>query len=129
MISNKIQNALNEQLNAEFYAAYLYLAMSAYFQSINLGGFATWMRAQAGEELMHGMKVYDFINDREGDIDLKEVKAPSMQWDGPLAAFEYAYEHERGVSAQTPSLFDPLTRNTYSPGGIAVYGALGVSIG
>jgi ferritin len=106
MISDKIQNALNGQLNAEFYAAYLYLATSAHFQSINLGGFATWMRAQAGEELVHAMKIYDFINDREGDIDLREVKAPSLKWNSPLAAFEYAYEHEKEVSAQINHLVD-----------------------
>ncbi len=106
MIGDKIQQALNGQLNAEFYAAYHYLAMSAYFHSINLGGFATWMRTQAQEELMHAMRIYDFINDREGDIQLQEINAPSMKWDGPRAAFEDAYEHEKEVTEQINRLVD-----------------------
>ena len=106
MISNTIQNALNGQLNAELYAAYHYLAMSAYFQSTNMDGFATWMRTQAQEELMHAMKIYDFVNEREGEVELQEVKAPPMKWGGPLAVFQNAYEHEKGVTGQIHALVD-----------------------
>ena len=62
MLSEKIQKALNDQLNAELYSSYLYLSMNAYFKSISLEGFANWMLAQAQEEMMHAMKFYDFIN-------------------------------------------------------------------
>ena len=62
MLSEKMQAALNGQLNAELYSSYLYLSMNAYFRSINLDGFANWMHFQAQEELMHAMKFYDFIN-------------------------------------------------------------------
>ena len=62
MIGDKLQKAFNAQINAEFYSSYLYLAMSAYFATVNLPGFAHWMRGQAQEELAHGMKFFDFVN-------------------------------------------------------------------
>jgi ferritin len=98
MISEKMQEALNGQLNAELYSSYLYLSMAAYFQNINLGGFASWMRVQAQEELIHVMKFYDFINERGGRVVLKPVEGPPTEWESPLAAFEAAYEHEQKVS-------------------------------
>ncbi len=98
MISEKMQGALNGQLNAEAYSSYLYLSMAAYFQHINLGGFANWMRVQAQEELMHVMKYYDFIDGRGGRVVLKPVEGPPTEWESPLAAFEAAYEHEQKVT-------------------------------
>lgn len=98
MISEKMQEALNGQLNAELYSSYLYLSMAAYFQHINLGGFAAWMRVQAQEELVHVMKYYDFINERGGRVVLRPVEGPPAEWESPLAAFEAAYEHEQKVS-------------------------------
>ena len=68
MLNEKVQNALNEQFNAEMYSSYLYLSMTAWFKSINLDGFANWMVQQAKEELVHAMKFYDFINQRGGRV-------------------------------------------------------------
>lgn len=65
MISKKMQTAINEQINAEMYSSYLYLAMSAYFENTDLTGFANWMRIQAQEELDHAMKFFDFVNEGE----------------------------------------------------------------
>ncbi len=98
MPSKKMEEALNEQLNAELFSAYLYLAMTAYFESRSLLGFANWMRIQAREELMHAMKFYDYINDRNGRVVLKAVGAPTKEWKSPLAAFEAAYEHEEKIT-------------------------------
>ncbi len=98
MIGEKIQNALNNQLNAELYSSYLYLSMSAYFQSISLPGFANWMRIQAQEELIHAMKFYDFINGRGGRVILQPVEGPAAEWSSPLDAFENAYKHEQKVT-------------------------------
>ena len=70
MLSGKLQDALNGQLNAELYSSYLYLSMSAHFQSINLGGFTNWMRVQAQEELVQVMKFYDYVNERGGRVTL-----------------------------------------------------------
>ena len=63
MINEKMAQALNKQINAELYSAYLYLSMASYFESVNLPGFANWMRAKTQEELMHAMKIYDFVNE------------------------------------------------------------------
>jgi ferritin len=98
MLNEKIQAALNKQLNAELYSSYLYLSMSGYFQSINLPGFANWMRVQAQEELVHAMKFYDFINERGGRVMLQPVEGPPTEWSSPLDAFENAYKHEQKVT-------------------------------
>lgn len=98
MLTEKMQDALNQQVNAELYSAYLYLAMEAYFKSINLPGFANWMRVQTQEELLHAMKIYDFINQRNGRVTLKAIAQPQTEWKSPLAVFEAAYKHEQKVT-------------------------------
>ena len=76
MLSDRMQKALNGQVNAELYSSYLYLSMNAYFKSVNLDGFASWMNAQAQEELMHAMKLYEFINQRGGRALLAAIDNP-----------------------------------------------------
>ncbi len=98
MISKKMAEALNGQINAEFYSAYLYLSMEAYFESADLPGFANWMRAQIQEESMHAMKIYDFVNERGDRVLLKPIEQPPTEWESPLAAFEAAYKHEQKVT-------------------------------
>jgi ferritin len=98
MVKKKIEAALNKQCNAELYSSYLYLSMSAYFQSINLPGFANWMRVQTQEELVHAMKFYDFINERGGRVTLQKIDSPPTKWASPLNAFESAYKHEQKVT-------------------------------
>ncbi len=104
MISKKLEEALNGQINAELYSSYLYLSMSSCFQSINLAGFANWMRAQAQEELVHAMKFYDFVNERGGKVILGPVEGPPSKWDSPLAVFEYTLHHEEKVTAMINDL-------------------------
>jgi ferritin len=106
MISKKMQDALNEQINAELYSAYLYLSMVAYFESINLPGFANWMRVQTQEEVMHAMKIYDYVNERGGRVILKSIDEPQAEWKSPLAAFEAAYQHEQKVTGLINGLFN-----------------------
>jgi ferritin len=98
MISKKMQDALNGQINAELYSAYLYLSMEAYFQSQNLTGFANWMRVQTQEELMHAMKMYDFVNGRGGRVILKSIAQPLAEWESALAVFEAVLKHEQKVT-------------------------------
>jgi ferritin len=98
MLSKKVQTALNDQINAELYSAYLYLAMSNYFVHANLSGMANWMKLQAGEEQMHAMKIYDFVQERNGEVVLAKIDEPQAKWSSPLAAFEDAYKHEQKVS-------------------------------
>ncbi len=99
MISKKMEKALNEQVNAELYSAYLYLSMEAYFKSLNLNGFANWMRAQTQEEVSHAMKIYGFIDERGGRITLKTIDGPQTKWDSPLALFKDVYKHEQKVTS------------------------------
>jgi len=106
MIKEKMQEALNEQINAELYSSYLYLSMSAYFESINLSGAKQWMHAQAMEEMIHVMKFYNFINERSGRVILKSIKSPPTEWDSPLVAFEAAYQHEQKVTGLINDLVD-----------------------
>lgn len=106
-MSNKVlEKALNEQLNAEMYSAYLYLSMSAYFSDIGLDGFANWMRVQAKEEQFHAMKFYDYINERGGRVLLSAIKAPKTEWDSPLACIEAVLEHEKHVTYLINNLVD-----------------------
>ena len=98
MISKKMQNAFNEQINAELYSSYLYLSMEAYFQSVNLPGFAGWMRVQTQEEIMHAIKMYDYLIQRGGTVMLKQIAGPQTQWKSPLNTFEAVYKHEQKVT-------------------------------
>ncbi|MFB0554901.1 MAG: ferritin [Phycisphaerae bacterium] len=106
MISKKMEDALNGQVNAELYSAYMYLSMESYFKSLNLNGFANWMRVQTQEEVAHAMKIYDFINERGGRITLKAIEGPPTEWDSPLAVFEAVYVHEQKVTGLINDLVD-----------------------
>ena len=106
MIKKKVQDALNGQCNWELYSSYLYLSMAAYFQSVNLAGCANWMRVQAMEELVHAMKLYDYVNERSGRALLKERKGPPTEWKSPLAVFEQTYKHEQSVTGLINALVD-----------------------
>jgi ferritin len=72
--------------------------MNAFFKSIHLDGFANWMHAQAQEELMHGMKFYDFINQRGGRVVLSQIDAPPVEWNSPVKVFEETLKHEQKVT-------------------------------
>jgi ferritin len=106
MLSKKIQDAINGQTNAELYSAYIYASMSAYFESVNLPGFANWMRVQTQEEVMHAYKFYNYVNERGGRVVLQAIDAPPQDWDSPLAAFEAAYAHEQKVTGLINDLVD-----------------------
>lgn len=99
MLEDKMQKALNDQINAELYSAYIYLSMAAFFEARDLGGFATWMKGQAQEEVEHAMRIFDYVYDRGGIVKLQAIDGPATDWDSPLAAFEAAYEHERHVTS------------------------------
>jgi ferritin len=98
MLSDKMQAELNTQVNAELYSSYLYVSMSACFESINLPGFAAWMRAQAQEEVIHAVKIFDYVVERGGRALLQPIDGPQTEWDSPLAAFQAAYAHEQKVT-------------------------------
>jgi len=105
MLSKKMEDALNKQLNAEMFSGYLYLSMSADFETKALTGFAHWMAVQAKEELEHAKKFYHYILERGGKVKLAQIDAPKNEWDSPLSAFSDAYEHEKKI---TKSIYELL---------------------
>ena len=98
MISKKLEEAINKQLNRELYSSYLYLSMAAYFDSKSLPGFANWMRVQVQEENFHAMKFYGYLIERGGRVKLLDIEAPPIDWDSPLDVFKHTYEHEVKVT-------------------------------
>jgi Ferritin-like protein len=110
-MKKEIEQELNKQLNRELYSAYLYLSMAAYFESINLKGFAHWLKIQAKEELGHAMKFFEFINERNGKVVLESVDKPKIDWSSPQEAFKDVYEHEQKITGYIHKLVE-LARQT-----------------
>jgi len=98
MLSNKMEAAINQQINAEMYSSYLYLSMATYFESISLGGFSNWMRQQAQEEMFHAMKMFDFVCERGGRVTLKAIDEPPSKWASVLDVIENVLAHEQKVT-------------------------------
>lgn len=98
MIPSKIENAFNEQINAETYSAYLYWSMSAALEEMQLPGFAAWMRVQAQEEMTHAGKFYHHLVERGGRVRLKAIACPPEKWDSLLKMFEDVLKHEQMVT-------------------------------
>jgi ferritin len=98
MLSNKMEAAINQQINAEMYSSYLYLSMATYFESISLGGFSNWMRQQAQEEMFHAMKMFDFICERGSRVILKAIDEPPSEWSSVLDVLENVLAHEQKVT-------------------------------
>ena len=106
MLTPQMQDALNGQINAELYSAYLYLGISATLDDMGLKGFAHWMRIQFDEEMMHAMKIFDFVLERDGKIALEQIDKPEVDIDTPLKAFELTLEHEQKVTGLINALVD-----------------------
>lgn len=106
MIKDSVVKALNEQFTKEMYSSNLYLSMAAYYQSINLPGFAHWMRIQAQEELFHAHKFFDYIVERGGTPKVSAIDEPKANWDSALDAFEATYKHEQYVTESINNLTD-----------------------
>ena len=106
MLSKKVQNALNDQLNKELVSSYLYLSLSSLLEDKNLGGMAAWMKAQAAEELGHAMKFYGYILERDGSVDLRPVAVPEGNYKNPKDIFKAAYEHEQYITKSINKIFE-----------------------
>jgi ferritin len=106
MLKDTILKAFNEQINAEIHSAYLYLSMSAWFQSKGLSGFANWMKVQYQEELTHAMKFFDYIHERNGRVILEPIAGVPAEFGGIIDAFEKALAHEQKVTGMIDNLVD-----------------------
>jgi ferritin len=104
MVHEKMQQLMNEQIKNEFYSAYLYLSVAAYFHRKGLDGMAQWMRVQAMEEQVHAMKFFDHIRDRDGMIQLLPLDQPQAEWPSPLDAWKAAYDHEKLITGKINSM-------------------------
>jgi ferritin len=109
-MDKKLVKAFNEQMKNEFYSSYLYLAMAAYFESINLEGFAHWMKVQAKEELAHGMKFFEFLNDRGERTVLEAIPKPPANFASAKAVFEETLKHEKKVTGLINKLYEASTK-------------------
>jgi ferritin len=106
MLKPSIEGAINDQVNQEFEAAYLYLSMSAHFEAVGLPGFANWMRLQSQEELAHGMKLFDYVHARGGRARLQEIKAPPHQFGKPIEVARLVLQHEQNVTILIGKLYE-----------------------
>jgi ferritin len=105
-LSNKLEKALNDQINMELSSAYAYLGMAAYFESTPFTGFASWMHLQSKEEMGHARRFFDFINGRGGRVSLKGLPEPRNDYKTPLDAFRASLVHEQRVSASICGLYE-----------------------
>ncbi len=106
MLSEKMNKAFNEQINAELYSEYLYLSMKAYFADKNLQGFVNWMDVQVQEEHAHAMGMFDYVIERGGRVELEAIDKPRHDWESPLEVFEHVLEHEEYVTSRINALMD-----------------------
>ena len=98
MVSEKINEIINEQINKEFYSGYLYLSMSAHLHELGLFGFSSWLKIQAKEEVEHGLKLLDYLLERNSYVTLKQIRTPEFEFKGVLSVFQTLYEHERCIT-------------------------------
>lgn len=98
MISQRMQEAMNDQIKHETFSAYLYFSMAAYFHANSLDGMAQWMKAQAQEEIGHSLRFFHHIDERGGRIELQALEKPQTDWESPLAAFQAALTHEEFIT-------------------------------
>lgn len=99
MLSKKLEEALNKQVNAEFWSAQTYLSMSAHFAATGRPGFANWFKIQFQEENAHAMKIFDYINSRSGKAVVAPIDAVQQSWESPLDAFKTSLKQEKNVTA------------------------------
>jgi len=104
MINQTIVDAINSQIAKEMYSSNLYLSMAAYFYSINLNGFANWMKVQVQEETFHAMKFFDYVVARGGEVKIAQIAEPQVKWSSPIDVFKATLEHEKSVTASINNL-------------------------
>lgn len=104
MIKKEVLDAINEQINAESYSAYMYLSMAAYYESIGLSGFAHWMKIQYQEEAAHAIKFFNYVTERAGKVVLKAIEQVPVEFAGVVDVFEKTLIHENHVTESINNL-------------------------
>lgn len=106
MLNERLEKAINMQINRELYSAYLYLSMAAYFDSVKLPGFSSWMKVQYQEETSHAMKFFEYMTQEGARIIMLPIEEPPIEWRSPLSAFEEVFKHEQKVTGMINNLLD-----------------------
>jgi len=113
-MDKKLLEEMNLQINKEMYSGYLYLAMAAHFESETLPGFSHWMTMQAGEELEHAMKFFNFLNEIGERVELDAIEKPDSGFDDPIKVFEQVLEHEKYITSRIHLLYNlAVEKNDY----------------
>ncbi len=105
MLNKKLEEALNAQINAEFWSAYLYLSMSSDMSDKGMAGVANWFAIQFKEEQDHAMKFFNYVISRGGKVTLKPIEKVDTEWKSPLVAFEQTLQHEEKVTSLINDLY------------------------
>ncbi|MBZ0202161.1 MAG: ferritin [Ignavibacteria bacterium] len=111
MLSKKLAQELNNQMNNEFFSEYEYLSMAAYFHAENLDGIANYFHVQAQEEHFHAMKIFHFILDKGGKVELQQIAKPDVMFKSNIEVFEKALAHEQRVTKSINDLMDEAIKN------------------
>jgi len=106
MINPILQEALNRQINMELGAAYVYLGMSTYLEKENLSGFGNWCMLQYQEEQQHAMRLLNYLQDRDGTVDLAAIQAPKADYASPLEVFQTALVQEQDNTRSINELYE-----------------------
>jgi ferritin len=106
MISKKMIEAINDQIQHELYSSYLYLSMAAHFDNENLPGFAHWMKVQTEEERQHAMKFFEYLYQRGGSVALKAIQQPPSKFKKPIDVFKQVLEHEQKITSLIEKLYE-----------------------
>lgn len=106
MISESMQKLVNNQIQVDLNSAYLYLAISNYFERMNLTGMAKYLMAQYQEELTHAQILMKYLNDRDGVVEIRAIPAQAVNYGTPLQAFQKILEHEEGVTVSYQTAYN-----------------------
>lgn len=106
MPSKEIQDALNNQIKNEYFASYTYLSMAAHCESINMQGFANWLRRQSTEELVHAMRLFDYMIDRNVKVVLQSISKPQSKFKTLTDMFQRVLDNEREVTGMINKLYE-----------------------
>jgi ferritin len=114
-MNERVLASFNEQINEELFSSYVYLAMAAHLETMNLEGFTNWMKLQAQEELQHTMRLFDHINRRGGRVVLEAIGKPPVDFGSPLEIFEKALAHEQHITGCIHKLYGIATEEKDYP--------------
>jgi len=114
-MNKKLLEEMNDQINKEIFSGYLYLSMAAHFMAVNLNGFSKWMQIQAEEELEHGLKFFEYLNDIGEKVTLKAIEQPKTEFGSLVEVFEEVLAHEKFVTSRIHLLYEiALKENDYA---------------